>query len=52
MVYISLALGKVYSELGYCGNINIDLLLDKKRVVYVGESNVRRSWPIFANNLG
>jgi hypothetical protein len=51
MVYIGKALGKVYASLKYCGNIAIDLFIDKKSNIYVGESNVRRSWPMFVHNF-
>ena len=44
-------LGKVYSSLGYWGNIAIDFMIDKNGTVYVGESNVRRSWPIYMHNF-
>lgn len=50
-MYIGMKLGKAYSALGYTGNIAIDFLIDKKGVVYVGESNVRRGWPIFVHNF-
>ncbi len=51
MVYIGETLGRVYSNLGYWGNIAIDFLVDKKGVVYLGESNVRRCGYIFIHNF-
>lgn len=49
--YIGKTLGEAYSSMGYRGNINIDCHIDKKGIVYVGESNVRRSASVFVHNF-